>query len=113
MSILIHGTFLVLLFLVIFWGINSLQSLHDKLDQIPGTDAGVALIIAKLKEDRQAVHDEIEACRWQMDPLNQTVEGVRDRLHLLLLQYDNMLALLESLEKNTPARVDSPGAINS
>jgi hypothetical protein len=112
LSILLHGTFLILLFLMIFWAINAVQSLHDKLDQIPGTDSGVSLIIQTLKEHRSSVHDEIEACRWQMDPLHQTVEGVQDRLYLLLRQYDNLLEIALKLEKNTPARVDSPDARN-
>jgi hypothetical protein len=112
LSIIVHGTFLFMLFLVIFWGLNSLQSLHEKVDEIPGSGAGVATILAQLRADRASLHGEIEGLRFQLDPLSQSLDyekrdrlNLEDRLTKLLTQYDSLLALVE---KNARQRVDFP-----
>ena len=109
MSIIIHGVFLFVLFLIIFWGLNSLAQLNDKLDQLPGMDTGVSRLLAQLRADRQSIHDEIEAARWQMDPMHQSLDSVKDRLGKLLQQYDK---LLDIVEKNAVSRVDSRNGSN-
>lgn len=113
MSIIIHGIFLFVLFLLFFWLLNSLTSLHDKVDEMPGSGAGVTTILLQLRLDRALLHDEIEGLRWQLDPVHQSFDAQRkdtlnlhDRLTDLLAKYDKLLDLVE---KNAPPGVDFGG----
>lgn len=111
MSIIIHGVFLFLLFLLIFWILNSLDRLHEKVDEIPGSGAGVSVILLQLRLDRASFHEEIEGLRFQLDPVHQALDSDRRnyldldvRLTSLQQRYD---ALLSIVEKNTVQSVDS------
>lgn len=113
MSIIIHGVFLFILFLLFFWVLNSLTSLHDKVDEIPGSGAGVTTILLQLRLDRAAFHEEIEGLRFQLDPVHQSLDSERrnyleldDRLTRLQQRYDSLLAIVE---KNAPTGVDFAG----
>ena len=115
-SILIHGGFLFLLFILIFWTLNSLSGLHQKIDEIPGSGAGVTTILMALRLDRAAFHEEIEGLRFQLDPIHQTLDahgrtnlGLDARLTSLQQRYDALLAIIE---KNAPSSVDSGDGAN-
>jgi primosomal protein N'' len=115
-SILIHGVFLFLLFVLIFWTLESLDRLHTKIDEIPGSGAGVTTILLALRLDRAAFHDEIEGLRFQLDPVHQTLDAhnrtnldLDDRLTRLQERYDRLLSIIE---KNAVTSVDSPDAPN-
>lgn len=116
MSILIHGVFLFLLFVLIFWTLDSLDRLHRKVDEIPGSGAGVTTILMHLRLDRAAFHDEIEGLRFQLDPLHQTLDAhsrtnldLDARLTSLQQRYDALLAIIE---KNAPSGVHSGDGAN-
>jgi hypothetical protein len=110
-SILIHGLFLFLLFVLIFWTLESLSRLHQKVDEIPGSGAGVTTILLQLRLNRQAFYDDIEGLRFQLDPLHQSLDGQRreqlaldQRLSQLTAKYDELLSIVE---KNAVSPVDS------
>ena len=116
LSILIHGVFLFILFLLIFWTLNSLSRLHEKIDEIPGTGAGVTTILLQLALDRAAFHEEIEGLRFQLDPIHQSLDSERrnyldldDRLTRLQQRYDRLLSIVE---KNASIAVNSADAAN-
>jgi hypothetical protein len=115
-SILIHGIVVFLLFVLIFWTLDSLSRLHDKVDEIPGSGAGVTTILMHLRLDRAAFHEEIEGLRFQLDPIHQSLDSERrnylemdDRLTRLQERYDRLLSIIE---KNAVTSVDSPDAPN-
>lgn len=116
MSILIHGVFLFVLFVLIFWTLESLDRLHTKIDEIPGSGAGVTTILLALRLDRAAFHDEIEGLRFQLDPVHQTLDAhnrtnldLDDRLTRLQQRYDALLAIVE---KNARTGVHSVDGTN-
>jgi hypothetical protein len=117
MSIIIHGVFLFFLFLLIFWILNSLGRLHEKVDEMPGSGAGVTTILLALRLDRAAFHEEIEGLRFQLDPIHQSLDAERrsyldvdDRLTRLQQRYDRLLSIVE---KNAPKAVDSADGHNT
>jgi hypothetical protein len=116
-SIIIHGVFLFLLFLLIFWIVDSLSRLHEKIDEIPGSGAGVTTILMALRLDRAAFSEDIEGLRFQLDPIHQSLDSDRrsyldldDRLTRLQQRYDRLLAIVE---KNAPKAVDSADGANN
>jgi hypothetical protein len=116
MVIIVEGISVVLLFLGLYAIFSSLDRLHGKVDEIPGSGAGVAVILAELRTDRNSLHDEIEGLRWQLDPIHRSLDverrnyiGLEDRLSSLLAQYDKLLILIE---KNAHSGVDSRDGVN-
>jgi uncharacterized protein (DUF3084 family) len=117
MHYIVEGISIVLLFLGLYAVFDSLEQLHGKVDEIPGSGAGVATILAQLRADRASVHAELEGVRWQLDPIHQSLDVERrnhlaqeDRLTRLVEQYDKLLTLVE---KNTVHSVDSTDGIHT
>jgi hypothetical protein len=116
MSILVHGILVFLLFIPLLWLVDSVGSLHDKVDEIPGTGAGVTTILMNLALDRAAFHEDIEGLRFQLDPVHQTLDAhnrtnldLDARLTSLQQRYDALLAIVE---KNARNGVDSADGAN-